>query len=206
MSGSCQGYHRVEHAILALLSSQLFQFSSQLAYGDFQQRQTTKFYLPVQLGDGSRLTGAASFSNLIQDDRSGLEEDASFIITFEAWNRTPTLYLSRPVLFSRRLRTELLLSSITSASMSFLINSFKFWQRGQEDPVRCILLGADASGKTTLLYKWKLGQVITTIPTIGFNVEVVERDGQGVCFWDAGGSLPASLVRLWYHLTAARLR
>lgn len=30
------------------------------------------------------------------------------------------------------------------------------------------------SGKTTILYKLKLGEVVTTIPTIGFNVETVE--------------------------------
>ena len=33
---------------------------------------------------------------------------------------------------------------------------------------------ADAAGKTTILYKMKLGEIVTTIPTIGFNVETVE--------------------------------
>jgi ADP-ribosylation factor protein 1 len=28
--------------------------------------------------------------------------------------------------------------------------------------------------KTTILYKLKLGEVVTTIPTIGFNVETVQ--------------------------------
>ena len=32
----------------------------------------------------------------------------------------------------------------------------------------------DAAGKTTILYKLKLGEIVTTIPTIGFNVETVE--------------------------------
>lgn len=35
-------------------------------------------------------------------------------------------------------------------------------------------VGLDAAGKTTILYKLKLGEVVTTIPTIGFNVETVE--------------------------------
>lgn len=35
-------------------------------------------------------------------------------------------------------------------------------------------MGLDAAGKTTILYKLKLGEVVTTIPTIGFNVETVE--------------------------------
>ena len=36
------------------------------------------------------------------------------------------------------------------------------------------MVGLDASGKTTILYKLKLGEIVTTIPTIGFNVETVE--------------------------------
>jgi GTPase SAR1 family protein len=36
------------------------------------------------------------------------------------------------------------------------------------------MLGLDAAGKTTVLYKLKLGERVTTIPTIGFNVETVE--------------------------------
>jgi GTPase SAR1 family protein len=35
------------------------------------------------------------------------------------------------------------------------------------------MVGLDAGGKTTLLYKLKLGRVAFTIPTIGFNVETV---------------------------------
>jgi ADP-ribosylation factor protein 1 len=32
---------------------------------------------------------------------------------------------------------------------------------------RILTLGLDAAGKTTILYKLKLGEVVTTIPTIG---------------------------------------
>nr|CAX78724.1 ADP-ribosylation factor 3 [Schistosoma japonicum] len=39
---------------------------------------------------------------------------------------------------------------------------------------RILMVGLDAAGKTTILYKLKLGEVVTTIPTIGFNVETVE--------------------------------
>jgi len=38
---------------------------------------------------------------------------------------------------------------------------------------RILMLGLDNSGKTTILYKLKLGEVITTVPTIGFNVETI---------------------------------
>lgn len=33
--------------------------------------------------------------------------------------------------------------------------------------VRILMVGLDAAGKTTILYKLKLGEVVTTIPTIG---------------------------------------
>jgi len=33
--------------------------------------------------------------------------------------------------------------------------------------VRILMCGLDAAGKTTVLYKLKLGEVVTTIPTIG---------------------------------------
>ena len=33
------------------------------------------------------------------------------------------------------------------------------------------MLGLDGAGKTTILYALKLGEVLLTIPTIGFNVE-----------------------------------
>jgi GTPase SAR1 family protein len=36
---------------------------------------------------------------------------------------------------------------------------------------RILFLGLDATGKTTLMYRLKLGEIVTTIPTIGFNVE-----------------------------------
>lgn len=33
--------------------------------------------------------------------------------------------------------------------------------------VRIVMVGLDASGKTTILYKLKLGDIVTTVPTIG---------------------------------------
>ena len=44
---------------------------------------------------------------------------------------------------------------------------------GKKD-LRILMVGLDAAGKTTILYKLKLGEIVTTIPTIGFNVETVE--------------------------------
>ncbi|OMO62901.1 Small GTPase superfamily, ARF/SAR type [Corchorus olitorius] len=36
------------------------------------------------------------------------------------------------------------------------------------------MLGLDAAGKTTILYKLHIGEVLSTVPTIGFNVEKVQ--------------------------------
>ena len=33
--------------------------------------------------------------------------------------------------------------------------------------MRILMVGLDAAGKTTILYKLKLAEVVTTIPTIG---------------------------------------
>ncbi len=46
---------------------------------------------------------------------------------------------------------------------------------------------SDAAGKTTILYKLKLGEIVTTIPTIGFNVETVEYKNINFTVWDVGG-------------------
>lgn len=39
--------------------------------------------------------------------------------------------------------------------------------------MRILMLGLDAAGKTTILYKLKLNDSVNTIPTVGFNVECV---------------------------------
>jgi GTPase SAR1 family protein len=37
--------------------------------------------------------------------------------------------------------------------------------------MRILLLGLDAAGKTTILYKLTLGEVVTTIPTLGEHLD-----------------------------------
>lgn len=36
-----------------------------------------------------------------------------------------------------------------------------------KNDMRIVMVGLDASGKTTILYKLKLGEIVTTVPTIG---------------------------------------
>ncbi|CAI8019324.1 ADP-ribosylation factor [Geodia barretti] len=68
---------------------------------------------------------------------------------------------------------------------SFLGRIFGRFYKNRE--IRVIMCGLDAAGKTTILYKLKLGEVITTIPTIGFNVETVSYKNVSLTAWDVGG-------------------
>ena len=52
---------------------------------------------------------------------------------------------------------------------------------------RVLMLGLTEAGKTTILYKLKLGEDLHTIPTIGFNVETVQYKGTELTVWDVGG-------------------
>ena len=51
------------------------------------------------------------------------------------------------------------------------------------------IFGLDNSGKTTILYLLKCGKKVITIPTIGFNVELIDKDSwpKSVNLWDVGG-------------------
>ncbi|CAC5393738.1 ARF1_2 [Mytilus coruscus] len=61
-----------------------------------------------------------------------------------------------------------------------------------------VMLGLDASGKTTILYKIKLNETVKTIPTVGFNVETVGPiKGINFTVWDIGGQ--EKIRRLWQH-------
>ncbi|KAJ1307422.1 hypothetical protein OPQ81_001524 [Rhizoctonia solani] len=63
----------------------------------------------------------------------------------------------------------------------------------RKDEKRILIAGLDYSGKTTLLYRMHLGEIVTTIPTIGFNVETVKAPTSGrrgqlqLTCWDIGG-------------------
>ena len=72
------------------------------------------------------------------------------------------------------------------------------WQRMfAKKEMRILMVGLDAAGKTTILYKLKLGEIVTTIPTIGFNVETVEYKNISFTVWDVGGQ--DKIRPLWRH-------
>lgn len=82
--------------------------------------------------------------------------------------------------------------------MIFSSNCLWWWQRcfGGEE-VRILMNGLDAAGKTSILYRLQLGVVVTTIPTIGFNVETVQYKRLSFTCWDVGGK--DKIRPLWRH-------
>lgn len=60
-----------------------------------------------------------------------------------------------------------------------------------------VLIGESGAGRTTALYKMHLGDVVNSIPTIGFNVELLRFKDSLIELWDIGGSVHAR--RLWHH-------
>jgi ADP-ribosylation factor 1/2 len=64
-------------------------------------------------------------------------------------------------------------------------------------PLKILVLGLDNAGKTTLLYKLKVGEVVSTNPTIGFNVEEIKYKNLNLICWDIGGQ--KKIRQLWRH-------
>ncbi|KAK8803982.1 hypothetical protein JH06_0854 [Blastocystis sp. subtype 4] len=53
--------------------------------------------------------------------------------------------------------------------------------------VRILVLGLDNAGKTSILYRMQLDEVVSTVPTIGFNVETLKYKNLTFQVWDLGG-------------------
>lgn len=68
---------------------------------------------------------------------------------------------------------------------------------GATKEYRILMIGLDAAGKTTVLYKLKLGEIVNSIPTIGFNVETVQYRNITFTVWDVGGQ--NKIRPLWRH-------
>ena len=63
--------------------------------------------------------------------------------------------------------------------------------------IKILMVGLDAAGKTTILYQLRLGEMVTSIPTIGFNVETVSYKNVNFNVGDIGGQ--KKLRSLWQH-------
>ena len=72
---------------------------------------------------------------------------------------------------------------------------------GKED-VRILMVGLDNAGKTTILYRLKLEEIVSTVPTLGFNVETVTYKNISFTVWDIGGQDKIrSLWRVYFQGT-----
>eukprot|EP01061_Rhynchopus_euleeides_P004180 TRINITY_DN13480_c0_g1_i1.p1 TRINITY_DN13480_c0_g1~~TRINITY_DN13480_c0_g1_i1.p1 ORF type:complete len:187 (+),score=72.80 TRINITY_DN13480_c0_g1_i1:179-739(+) len=64
-----------------------------------------------------------------------------------------------------------------------------------ERECRVLVLGLDFAGKTTFVQRLKLGTVVETRPTVGFNLETVKYKNITFQIWDMGGQ--TSLRPTW---------
>ncbi|XP_072030634.1 uncharacterized protein [Amphiura filiformis] len=119
----------------------------------------------------------------------GLNALAKMVREFKKANRT---FKTKSLLKSEHF------SIIMGNLLSRLSNALSEFSIFQQNPCRIVMLGLDAAGKTTILYKLKLNELVNTIPTIGFNVETV-TPMPGVTFtvWDVGGQ--EKIRALWRH-------
>lgn len=67
--------------------------------------------------------------------------------------------------------------------------------------LKIVIHGLESAGKTTILYRLKLGKVVTTIPTDGLNVECLEYKNVKFTAWDLSKFLP--IWRYYYENTDA---
>ena len=71
-----------------------------------------------------------------------------------------------------------------------------------KDDVRILMVGLDNAEKTTVLYRLKLEEVVSTVPTLGFNVETVTYKNISFTVWDIGGQDKIrSLWRVYFQGT-----
>lgn len=62
---------------------------------------------------------------------------------------------------------------------------------------RITIVGVDSAGKSTMLQQMNLGDIVLTIPTIGFNVEAVDFKNIQFINFDLGGG--DKIRPLWKH-------
>ena len=80
--------------------------------------------------------------------------------------------------------------------MGNFFKKMKNLAKGKEE-LRIIMIGLDNAGKSSLLYKLKLGEVVATTPTVGFNVESIKIKKLSFSVWDIGGQ--EQIRGLWRH-------
>ena len=84
--------------------------------------------------------------------------------------------------------------------MGFLISKIlEFFTRNRNN-FKIIILGIQEAGKTTILYRLSLGQLVKTTPTIGSNVEELTYNNVKFQAWDLGGQESTRTVWDVYYM------
>ena len=61
---------------------------------------------------------------------------------------------------------------------------------------RVLMVGLDNAGKTTILYKLALDEIVSTIPTVGLNIETITYKDIKFHVWDLGGQLSKKSISI----------
>jgi uncharacterized protein YigA (DUF484 family) len=56
-----------------------------------------------------------------------------------------------------------------------------------EKEAKALIVGLDAAGKTTILFQYKTGEVVTTVPTEDYNMDEVQHKNVKFQMWDLSG-------------------
>ena len=71
--------------------------------------------------------------------------------------------------------------------MGFIFSKILDFFSRSRNKFKIILLGIQNAGKTTILYRLSIGQLVKTTPTIGSNVEEISYNNIKLQAWDLGG-------------------
>lgn len=85
--------------------------------------------------------------------------------------------------------------------MGLTFSSLYNWLLGGRE-YKVVMVGLDNAGKTTILYRLHLGDVITSTPTVGANVEEVVHRNVRFQVWDLGGQDKLRKVWSTYYIGA----
>ena len=84
--------------------------------------------------------------------------------------------------------------------MGFLISKILEFFTKNRNNFKIIILGIQEAGKTTILYRLSLGQLVKTTPTIGSNVEELTYNNVKFQAWDLGGQESTRTVWDVYYM------
>lgn len=79
--------------------------------------------------------------------------------------------------------------------MGFLFSKIINFFTKSKNNFKIVILGLQNAGKTTILYRLSLGQLVSTQPTIGSNVEEINHNNVKFQAWDLGGQ--ESMRSVW---------